>query len=115
MPEHLRTLVVILLLASAIFAAARPLACAAAMKDEDFARRRNAWFALTLAAFLAHNFWIFMIFASALLLWAVLAESNKLALYFFLLFAVPAMDAEIPGFGVVEHFFAIDYLRLLSL
>jgi O-antigen ligase len=31
------------------------------------------------------------------------------------LLAVPAIDAEIPGFGVVEHFFTIDYLRLLAL
>ena len=31
MPEHLRALLVILVLAGAVFAAARPLACAAAM------------------------------------------------------------------------------------
>lgn len=115
MPEHLRALVVILVLAGAVFAAARPLACAAAMPDKDFARRRNAWFALTLAAFLAHNFWIFVVFATALLVFAVLSEGNKLALYFFVLFAVPAIDAEIPGFGLVEHLFVIDYLRLLAL
>ena len=115
MPEHLRALVVILVIAGAVFVAARPLACAAAMSDEDFVRRRNLWFALTLAAFLAHDFWIFVVFAAALLLLAVLAEGNKLALYFCVLFAVPAIDAEIPGFGIVEHFFAIDYLRLLAL
>jgi O-antigen ligase len=115
MPEHLRALVVILVLAGTVFAAARPLACAAAMQGEDFARRRAVWFALTLAAFLAHNFWIFIAFAAALLLWAAFSERNKPALYFFVLFAVPAMDAEISGFGIVEHFFAIDYLRLLSL
>jgi len=115
MPEHLRTLVVILVLAGGTFALARAPACAAAMKDEDFLRRRNVWFALTLAVFLAHNFWLFVLFAAVLLLLALPAEGNKLALYFFLLFAVPAIDAEIPGFGVVEHFFAIDYLRLLSL
>ena len=115
MPEHLRALVVILLLASVTFALARAPACAAAMKDEDFVRRRNVWFALTLAVFLAHNFWIFILFAAALLLLTVPSESNKLALYFFVLFAVPAIDAEIPGFGIVEHFFSIDYLRLLAL
>jgi O-antigen ligase len=114
-PEHLRALVVVLVLAGAVFAAARPLACAAAMADEDFARRRNLWFALTLAAFLAHNFWIFIAFAAALLFLASFSESNRLALYFFVLFAVPAIDDEIPGFGLVEHFFAIDYLRLLAL
>src|SRR5688572_11528423 len=107
MPEHLRALVVILVLASAVFAAARPYACAAAMHDEDFVRRRNAWFALTLTAFLAHNFWLFIVFAAALLVLAGLSEGNKLALYFSLLFAVPAIHTEIPGFGIVEHFFVI--------
>jgi len=115
MQEHLRALVVVLLLAGTVFAFARPLACAAAMPDEDFARRRNLWFALTLVAFLAHNFWIFIVFAAALLVFALPAERNRLALYFFVLFAVPAIDDEIPGFGLVEHFFAMDYLRLLAL
>jgi O-antigen ligase len=115
MPENLRALTMILVLAGAVFAAARPLACAAAMTEEDFVRRRNLWFALTLVAFLAHNFWLFIAFAALLLVFALPGERNKLALYFFLLFAVPAIDAEIPGFGLVEHFFAIDYLRLLAL
>jgi O-antigen ligase len=115
MPEHLRALVVIVVLAGAVFAAARPLACPAAMQDEDFARRRNAWFAVTLTAFLAHNFWLFVVFAAVLLVLAALSEGNKLALYFCVLFAAPAIDAEIPGFGIVEHFFAIDYPRLLAL
>jgi O-antigen ligase len=115
MPEHLRALVVICVLAALTFVLARPGACAAAMKDGDFVRRRNLWFALTAAVFLAHDFWIFILLAAALLLYSLSAEGNKLALYFFVLFAVPAIDAEIPGFGIVEHFFAIDYLRLLSL
>jgi O-antigen ligase len=113
--EHLRALLVILVLAGAVFAAARPLACAAAMPDADFVRRRNLWFALTLVAFLAHSFWIFVVFAAALLVLAFFSECNKLALYFFVLLAVPAIDAEIPGFGLMEHFFVIDYLRLASL
>lgn len=115
MPEHLRALVVVLALAGLTFVLARAPACAAAMKDDDFVRRRNVWFALTLAVFLAHNFWLFVLLAAALLFMAIPAEGNKLALYFFVLFAVPAIDAEIPGFGIVEHFFSIDYLRLLAL
>jgi O-antigen ligase len=105
-----------MVLAGLTFAFSRAHACAGAMKDEDFVRRRNVWFALTAAVFLAHNFWIFIVFAAALLIYFALpGEPNKLALYFFVLFAVPAIDAEIPGFGVMEHFFAIDYLRLLAL
>jgi O-antigen ligase len=115
MPEHLKALVVILALAGLTFVLARAPACAAAMKDEDFVRRRNLWFVLTAAAFLAHNFWIFIALAAALLLLSVQAEGNKLALYYFVLFAVPAIHAEIPGFGLMEHFFSIHYLRLLAL
>ena len=116
MPEHLRALIVILVLAGVTFTLARAPACAAAMKDEDFVRRRNVWFALTAAVFLAHSFWIFVLFAAALLLFfSVPAERNKLALYYFVLLAVPAIDAEIPGFGVAQHLFSIDYLRLLAL
>lgn len=115
MPEHLRALVMIMVLAGLTFALARAPACAAAMNDAHFVRRRNLWFALTAAAFLAHSFWIFIALAAVLLVLSVSAESNRLALYFFVLLAVPAIDAEIPGFGLMEHFFWIDYLRLLSL
>jgi O-antigen ligase len=115
MPEHLRALVVILVLAGAVFAFARPLACAGAMSAQDFARRRSLWFALTLAAFLAHNFWIFMAFAAALLLFALPYERNKLALFFLVLLAVPGIEAPVPGFGLMQHFFYLDYPRLLAL
>jgi O-antigen ligase len=115
MPEHLRALVVLLVLAGATFTLARPLACAAAMSDADFVRRRNVWFGVTLAAFLAHGFWLFIAFSAALLLLSVWGERNTLALYYFVLFAAPAISAPIPGFGMMEHFFAIEYLRLLAL
>jgi hypothetical protein len=51
----------------------------------------------------------------ALLLYAVPREQNKLAMYFFLLFAVPPFQSQITGLGIIKHFFAIDYFRLLSL
>jgi hypothetical protein len=115
MPEHLRALVVILVLAAVVFAFAKAPACAAASTAGDFERRRNLWFALTLTAFLAHNFWIYMIIAAVVLLSALRSEQNKLAMFFFLLFAIPAIFAEIPAFGVVNFLFAIDYVRLLVL
>lgn len=115
MPEHLRALIAILLIATPLFAFAKPAACAVATATADFERRRNLWFALTLAAFLAHSFWIFIVLAAALLLHTLPRERNKLALFFFLLFAVPAIPAEIPGFGLMRQLFAIDYPRLLAL
>ena len=115
MPEHLRALVVILVLATVVFAFAKAPACTLASTTGDFERRRNLWFGITLAAFLAHNFWIYTLVAAALLLFAVAREPNKLAMFFFLLFAVPPISAQITGLGIINYFFTIDYIRLLTL
>jgi len=115
MPEHLRALVAILALAGAVFACAKAPACAVATDAGDFARRRGLWFGITLIAFLAHNYWLFVGAAIALLLHALSREPNKPALFFLLLFAVPAIPAEISGFGVVKYIFSMNYIRLLTL
>lgn len=115
MSEHLKSLIVILFLAGLVFAFIKRPACAMATTASDFGRRRNLWFAITLIAFLAHNFWIYIIVAGALLLITAPRETNKAALFFLLLFAVPPIQAQISGLGVIQHFFTIHYLRLLSL
>lgn len=115
MPEYLRALVAILALATTVFAFVKAPACAVAFTTEDFERRRNLWYGITLVAFLAQNFWIFVIGTAFLLLLAIPRESNKLALYYFLLFAVPTFGDEITGLGVIRFLFEINYLRLLAL
>ena len=115
MPEHLRALVVIVGLAAVVFAFAKAPACAMANSIEDFQRRRNLWFAITIATFLAQNFWIYIVVVAAMLLLAVPREVNKLALFFFLMFAVPVIPEQIPGFGIVKYLFTIHYVRLLAL
>jgi O-antigen ligase len=115
MPEHLKALIVIVVLATAVFVFARVPACAAATSPADFSRRRNLWLGITVTAFLAHNFWVYMVVTATMLLLAIPRESNKLAMYFFLLFAIPAIPSQITGLGIIQHFFTIDYLRLLSL
>lgn len=115
MPEHLRALAVILGIASGIFLLARRPACAAATLPDDYVRRRNLWFALTAAAFLAHNFWIYVVVAAALLLYASPREANKPALFFMLLFLLPPLSAQITGLGVINHFFSLSHGRLLAL
>ncbi|MBS1190924.1 MAG: hypothetical protein H6R10_2716 [Rhodocyclaceae bacterium] len=115
MPEYLRALVAILIVAAAVFLAARGPACARAMAEADFRRRRNLWLGLTVLAFLAHDFWFFTAAASLVFLVAGRRDPQPLALFFFLLFAVPAIASEISGFGLARQFFAISYPRLLSL
>ena len=114
MPELFKALVVILFLSTTVFIFSQRPACEI-IPREDYNRRRNLWLAITLAAFLAQNFWIYIFIAGTLLLFSRAHESNPVALYFFLLFAIPATATEIPGFGLVNYFFALSHQRLLAL
>jgi O-antigen ligase len=115
MPQYLKALVVILTMAYLTFWFAKAQACASGTGPRDFDRRRNLWFALTLTAFLAHNFWIYILVAGVLLYLAATSERNKLAMYYLVLFAVPPIGGEVWGFGLIRYFFNIDYFRLLAL
>jgi hypothetical protein len=115
MPEHLRALVVILVLAAGVFALARAPAGAAGTSPRDFNLRCTTWFAITVAAFLAHNFWIYIAGAATIAFFAATKEKNKLALFFSLLFVVPAMSMEIPGVAGIRYLFDINHVRLLAL
>ncbi len=114
MPEHLRTLIVILVLSAAVFAFAHRPACAITVA-KDYTRRRNLWFVLTLAAFLAHNFWVYTLIAILLLIYANLRETNPPALFFFILFALPMATVPIPGMGLINYLFELSHARILAL
>ena len=114
MPEHLRTLVVILILSTAFFIFATRSATAIIGRDH-FTRRRNLWFGLTLAAFLAHNFWLYTFIAIPLLLYANRHETNPPALFFFILFALPVATIQIPGLGLINYIFELSHARILAL
>jgi O-antigen ligase len=107
--------VVILVLAMAVFALAKAPITAQACSAQDFERRRNLWFVLTLSAFLAHNFWLFVLVASCALAFAIRTESNRFALYLSLMLALPRLSASIPGLGIVNELFEVNQLRLLAL
>lgn len=114
MEEQHRALIVILVLSTAFFMIARrPLA--GIMARDDFIRRRNLWFGLTLAAFLAQNYWIYLIIASSLLLFAKRIESNATGMYLFILFAVPSATYLVPAAGLLNYLFEISHPRMLAL
>lgn len=115
MPEHLRSMVVVLVLATVVLTFAKAPACAVASTAGDFARRRNLWIGLTLILFFAHNYWIYIVLAGALLLFVQAREPNKMAMYFFVLLAVPAIPAKVPALGIVNFLFDMHYIRLLAL
>ena len=115
MPEHLRALVYILVIASAVFwIAERPLT-ARAMTVPDYRRRRNLWFALTLIAFLSFSFWLYLLLAGVLLAVMARRDRNPMALYLSLLFVIPYFSVQVPGLGLINYLVELSHVRLLSL
>lgn len=115
MPEIFRSLIVVLIIAFAVFGFGKKTFVAMGMSEVDFELRRNSWLIITLAAFLTRNFWIFCAITTAVLVYASKKDSSKLSLFIALLFAVPLFSAEITGLGIINYFFALNYFRLLAL
>jgi len=114
MPDHIKGLIVILILATTVFAFASKSA-RSITATADFTRRRNLWFAITLAAFLSPNFWVYTIFAALLLIYANRHENNPPALFYIILFALPMDAAQIPGMGLFNALFELSHSRILEL
>jgi O-antigen ligase len=114
MPEYIRALIVILALATVVFAFAKAPATAVAITPEDFIHRRNTWFYITLAGFLSQNYWVFAVIVSLVIYNAAKKDSNKIAMFFFLVLALPQIKVEIPGFAGIRYFYAVDYVRMLT-
>ena len=115
MPEHLRALVVILVIAIAVWIIAKVPFTTYVCTATDFKRRRNLWFVLTLTAFLAHNFWLFALFIGIVLTWSMRAEPNRYALFLGLMLVLPYFGRPISGMGIVNELFTVTQLRLLAL
>jgi len=113
MPNNLKALLVVLVLALAMFQFARPLALAVGAK-RDFDRRRYVWLGLTAVAFLVPSFWLFVLVAAPLLFWAARRDNNPFALYLFLLHVIPPVEVNVPIVGI-NKLFAMDMYRLLDL
>lgn len=114
MPDNLKLLIVILALATAVFAIAKRPA-GVSMEPADFTRRRNLWFALTFAAFLSPHFWVYTFIAIPLLIYANRRENNPPALFFFILFVLPMSTMYIPGMGLFTTLFELSHARILGL
>jgi O-antigen ligase len=115
MPEHLKALLVILVLGGAVLFVSASAAREVGICEGDFARRRNMWLALTLLAFLSGGFWTYIIFGFIASWIAARREQNPIALYVLLLFAAPPLEKQILGFGPIDHFFSINHYRMLNL
>ncbi len=114
MLEHLKALIVILFLATVVFAFAHRPACAIA-GVRGYTWKRNLWYVLTLIAFLAHSFWLYAFIAIPLIIYAYSRETNPPALFFFILFVLPIAGVRIPGIGQINYFFELSHARILEL
>jgi hypothetical protein len=111
--QSLKELLLVLAIAGAVFAFARPVALLFTTPN-DFRCRRNAWVAVTIAAFLCPTVWLFLLVATFIILWAGRRDSNPMALYLTLLYAVPQSTWEVPMVGI-SSLLNLDLPMLLSL
>jgi len=109
----MKALIVVLVIGTIVFRIAKPIALQFSA-EQDFLRRRNVWFALTVTAFLSPSFWLYVLVATPLFAWAGRKDSNPVALYLLLLHVIPFTPVEIPIAGI-NALFPLDNYRLLSL
>jgi hypothetical protein len=110
--SDLKELSVVLIISSAIFRIAKPIALVFS-SEESFSRRRNIWIALTVTAFVSPNFWWYTLVAVPLLMWGTKKDSNPIALYLMMMQAIPPILVPIPVVGINE-LFELDHYKLLS-
>src|SRR5580704_5556659 len=94
-----------------IFRLARPVSrlyC----PGKDFANRCKAWIALTIAVFMAPNFWVFLAVATPILIILRRNDSNPAAAFLFLLSVVPPISDRVPMIGF-SYLFDLDFNLLM--
>jgi O-antigen ligase len=114
MSEQIRALIVILLLSTLGFSVCKRLTYPA-VSSTDFKRWRNVWFLVVTPAFLVNNYWLFLAISMFFIMQFAKQEKNKIALFYILVFAVPPIQKNILGFGVVNYLFTMDYIRFIVL
>jgi O-antigen ligase len=113
MPENIRALVVILILAGLAFSFTSQLTIGI-VSAADTSRRRNLWIGMTLAASLSHSFWLYAFVFGVTTYIVSQREDNPSALFLFLLFIVPNYSVQIPGLGAMNYLFALNHVRVLT-
>lgn len=114
MSEQIRALIVILFLAVLGFSVSKKLTYPT-ISSVDFKRWRNTWFLVVISAFLASNYWLFLVLSFIFITLFTKQEKNKMALFYILVFAIPPIQKNILGFGVVNYLFTMDYIRFIVL
>jgi hypothetical protein len=114
MPDNIKALIVVLVLAVPAFYLGRRLA-ASVISPREFAVWRNVWFAATMAAFLSGDFFVFAAIMVMICFYARAVGASTAALFFVLLFVAPLPNVPIGGFGLFNLLFVINNARLLEI
>lgn len=113
MALSLKELVIVLVIASLVFAFLKPIALNFTT-PEDFARRRNVWIALTVTAFASPSFWLYLLVAAIVLLISGRKDSNPGALFLLLMHVIPPFEVTIPMIGInslmdIDNYFIMSF------
>lgn len=103
MPEHIRALVVILLLSLIAFAITRKLAYEV-LSPAEFKRRRNLWLGFSSFSFLVPNFWLIIIAIAVFSYLASKKDKMIAGLFIFLIFILPSKSSEMGSIGSINLF-----------
>lgn len=107
----IKELIVVLLISIGVFRLARPVAHLYS-PGKDFANRCKAWIALTIAVFMAPNFWVFLLVATPILIILRRNDSNPAAAFLFLLSVLPPISVRVPMIGI-SYLFDLDFNLLM--
>lgn len=114
MQENIIALIYILLL-SIVFFAFAGRSTTNIIEHIHYRERRNLWFGITIVAFLAGSFGVYVLITLPLLFYVYRRETNSVALFFFILFALPSGFMQISGLGLVSNLFQLTHARFLAL
>jgi hypothetical protein len=115
MPEHIRALIVLLVLATAFFIVASMRRFGFPIERETLRRRRNLWFGITLLAFLSHNLWIFLLLLFVLLWIHKATDANPIAIFCVVLLGLPPFGEVVPGFAGLNQLLYIDTISVAAM
>lgn len=115
MPEQYKAFIIIAIIAIIITRFSQP-ALAGIVSPAQLKTWRNIWLGATATAFLLPGFWPFVIAAAFFLqMYAKKQEPNTAVLYLLLMCAIPPYGLDLPGLGIINYLFKLNWLRLLSL
>ncbi len=114
MPENIRALVVILIIASTTFFIATQSG-SSLINRKEATSQRNLWLIIISLAFISFNFWVYSTLLAISLLFINKNNTNNVTIFFLLLCIVPTLSFSISGLGIINYLFDLSHQRILVL